>query len=284
MIQKASPIKGKPLVSAVIAAHNEEKYVGKAIQSLIEQAYKPIEIIVVDNSSTDSTYEVMKEFKKKYPQIKILKRTGFQRGPGVAWNLGARHAKGKIIMTYGADLFFGKDYMRDMIKPILRGETIGTMHREEKIANLENIWARAFCIKRATPGKTTKLFSLIRKDSFFKYGPLDPKFGYADDRTIYFKHGIESLLVNAEVWHHNPASFIENWRHDIWVGKSNKKPWIMIVALPLIPIHAIYKTIEHLVRKDFYWKLIFFLPVFYSLKYAGYFVGAVKRLFISEKV
>jgi len=51
----------RPLVSILIPVYNREKLVQKAIESAINQTYKNIEVIVVDNKSTDKTYEVLKE-------------------------------------------------------------------------------------------------------------------------------------------------------------------------------------------------------------------------------
>ena len=140
-IFKGKKIKGKPLVSLIIPAHNEEKYIGKCIRSLLNQKYKPTEIIAVDNSSTDNTWQVIKSFKKE--GVRGIKLVGFQKGPGKAWNAGARVSKGKILMLAIGDFEFGPNYVNDMIKPILEGKTVGTMHRMEKIENVDKIWARA---------------------------------------------------------------------------------------------------------------------------------------------
>lgn len=275
VILKGTKIKGNPLVSVIIPAHNEEKYLGKCINSLLNQKYKPIEIIAVDNSSTDNTWQVIKSFKKKVRPVKL---TGFQKGPGKAWNKGADLAKGKVLMLAIGDFEFGPNYINEMIKPILEGKTIGTMHRTEQIGNIDKIWARAYCKIRTCPTPLGKNFHLIRKDSFFKYGPLDLSLGYADDQTFYKKHQIESFPVISDVWHYNTESLEETWKHDVWIGKSLKNPVRTIIGLPFFPFYAVYKTFNHLVKKDFQWRFIFFLPFFYSMRYLAYFVGAIKKL------
>ncbi|MDD5650157.1 MAG: glycosyltransferase family 2 protein [Candidatus Nanoarchaeia archaeon] len=275
-ILKGKKMSGKPLVSVMVPAHNEEKYLGKCLTSLLNQTYKPIEIIAVDNSSTDKTWEVIQSFKKY--GVKGIKLTGFQMGPGKANNAGAKIAKGKIFMLTIADFEFGPNYISNLIKPILNGETVGTMHHAEKIGNLDKIWARAYTKYRVCAVEKGMIFHLIRRDTFFKYGPLDLSLGYADDQTFFRKHNIESLVVDSDVWHYNTENFKETWNHDVWIGKSMKNPWLVIPVVFVFPAYAIYKTIIHLVKKDFYWKFIFFLPVFYSLRIMGYSYGAVKRL------
>ena len=55
----------KPLVSIVIPAYNHEKYIKETIKSLINQTYKNLELIVIDDGSTDSTFEKLQELKQE---------------------------------------------------------------------------------------------------------------------------------------------------------------------------------------------------------------------------
>jgi len=276
MIKKAKQIKGIPTVSVIICCYNEADVIAKTIESIVKQTYKPIEIIIGDNGSTDNSLDIIKKYKKDIKKIITYKCNN--GSPGRVWNEGTKVSKGQILMFAGGSLVYGKDYINNLIKPILKGETIGTLHNEEKIANLENLWARGFCKERINKTGKGKIFSLIRKDAFFKYSSFDSSLGYADDQTIYRKHGIESIGIDADVWHHNPDTFKKTWRHDVWVGNSFRNPYKTILILPIFYLWACYKTLKHL-KKDFYWKFIFFLPIFYSLRYLGYFIGAFKKIF-----
>ena len=79
------------VISVVIPTYNEEKDIGLCLSSLKEQSYKNLEVIVVDDGSTDKTREIVKKFKK----IKLIE--GEHKGPGFSRNIGARHAKGDIL-------------------------------------------------------------------------------------------------------------------------------------------------------------------------------------------
>jgi glycosyltransferase involved in cell wall biosynthesis len=267
------------LVSSVIAAHNEEADLELCIKSLLKQSHDPLEIIIVENGeSTDKTLEIAKDYAKKYKNIKALSLPGKQRGPGNAWNFGIKDAKGKIIHICGADLRYGKDYVKEGIKSIISGKNKGVVHNHELCANLKNLWARAFFKERPFVDEKGfgKVFTLVDKD-YVKANPFDSRLGYADDQTIYLRDGIMFPGVEVEVYHNNPSSFKQVWAHASWVGKSMKRPLLVIILMPLLPLYAIYKTLKHL-QKDFYLPFIF-LPIYYSMRYIAYFKEAIKKIF-----
>ena len=55
----------KPIVTVIIASYNNEKFIKKCLNSVLNQTHKKIEIIVVDDCSTDNSIQVLKKFKKK---------------------------------------------------------------------------------------------------------------------------------------------------------------------------------------------------------------------------
>ena len=68
--------KSNPLVSVVIPVHNGEKYIKESIDSCLNQTYKNIEIIVVDDKSEDRTLEILKEYGQKLTVIPVEKQNG----------------------------------------------------------------------------------------------------------------------------------------------------------------------------------------------------------------
>jgi cellulose synthase/poly-beta-1,6-N-acetylglucosamine synthase-like glycosyltransferase len=100
----------KPLVSVVIAAHNEEFTIARTLDSVRKSSYRKLEIIIVDDGSTDNTKKVVREYIKKYPKANIkLMYKQKNVGKGQALNHGMRNgAKGELIMTLDADSLLGK--------------------------------------------------------------------------------------------------------------------------------------------------------------------------------
>jgi glycosyltransferase involved in cell wall biosynthesis len=87
-----------PAISVVIPVFNCEKYVAEAVDSLLAQNYPNLEVIAVNDGSTDNTLAVLEKF-----QGKITVLTQQNRGPAVARNAGLRLAKGELLGLLDAD-------------------------------------------------------------------------------------------------------------------------------------------------------------------------------------
>ncbi|MEK6844989.1 MAG: glycosyltransferase family A protein, partial [Nanoarchaeota archaeon] len=84
----------KPLISVIISAYNAEKKIEKCILALLNQTYNPIEIIIVDDGSTDRTKKIIQKFLGD-KRIFLLEQK--RNGPGAAKNLASKKANGKIL-------------------------------------------------------------------------------------------------------------------------------------------------------------------------------------------
>ncbi|MHA7108844.1 glycosyltransferase [Sunxiuqinia elliptica] len=84
------------LVSIIITTHNREKLLKRAILSAINQTYQYIEIIIVDDGSSDNTREIVLDFCKKFNNIKYIKHD-IPKGANCARNTGIKIAKGVFI-------------------------------------------------------------------------------------------------------------------------------------------------------------------------------------------
>jgi glycosyltransferase involved in cell wall biosynthesis len=85
-----------PLVSVVMATYNRAKLLKRSLDSLVNQTYTNIEIIVVNDASTDNTSDVLAEYVAKYSFIKSID-SATNLGPSAARNLGVQHTSGPYI-------------------------------------------------------------------------------------------------------------------------------------------------------------------------------------------
>lgn len=91
----------KDLVSTIIPVHNRPDLVVDAINSVLAQTYRPIEIIIVDDGSTDNTLSVLQSLAETHPEIKTFSQS--KAGPGVARELGRQNAEGEFIQYLDSD-------------------------------------------------------------------------------------------------------------------------------------------------------------------------------------
>lgn len=89
------------LISIIVPIYNAEKYISRCIDSLLNQTYKNIEIILINDGSQDNTYDIIKEYEAKYDFIFCIHTEN--KGVSHARNLGMKKAKGRYITFVDAD-------------------------------------------------------------------------------------------------------------------------------------------------------------------------------------
>ncbi len=105
------------MISVIVPVYNVEKYLDKCIESIVNQTYKDLEIILVDDGSTDSSPKICDEFADKDERIKVIhKQNG---GVSSARNIGLEHAKGDFIGFVDSD-----DYIDSNMYELLLNDLI----------------------------------------------------------------------------------------------------------------------------------------------------------------
>lgn len=102
-------------ISAIITAHNTEQYIVKCLNSVVNQTLSEFEVIVVDDASTDHTYELVSEFAEKYNTVVPL-RLKNSLGPGGARNRALEIAKGEYVAFIDSDDWIDLNYFEKMYK------------------------------------------------------------------------------------------------------------------------------------------------------------------------
>ena len=101
-------------LSIIIPVYNVEEYLSECLDSILGQKYKDLEIILIDNNSTDDSLKLAKTYKKKHPKlIKVLKCETW--GAAAARNLGVKKAKGKYIWFIDSDDYIEKGAIKKLI-------------------------------------------------------------------------------------------------------------------------------------------------------------------------
>lgn len=101
-------------VTVLVAAYNAEKYLEACLDSLVNQTLKDIQIVCIDDASTDSTPEILNKYASQDSRIKILQRKE-NAGQAVARNMGIEVADGDYITMLDADDWFGADALEKAV-------------------------------------------------------------------------------------------------------------------------------------------------------------------------
>lgn len=107
-------VAGLPCVSVVVAAYNADRTVGDCVDSLLAQTYPKdkVEVLVVDNGSTDGTEAVLRTYDGR---IEVLHER--KRGPAAARNIGLGAAQGELVAFTDADCVADADWLRRIVEP-----------------------------------------------------------------------------------------------------------------------------------------------------------------------
>ena len=120
--------KAMPLVSIAMATYNGEKYLSKQIDSLVNQSYKNIEIVVVDDCSSDDTINILETYEKNFPFIHIHKQPS-NNGVTKTFNNAINLCKGKYIATCDQDDIWELNKIEILVNAIEEGKE-DAVHQE----------------------------------------------------------------------------------------------------------------------------------------------------------
>lgn len=99
-----------PFASVVVTVRNEARHIADLLDSLVVQE-PPLEVIVIDAESTDPTRDIVKDYSKRYPFIRLLENGGTR---GAARNMGVREAEGDIVAFIDGDCIANPFWLRQM--------------------------------------------------------------------------------------------------------------------------------------------------------------------------
>ena len=127
----------EPLVSILIPVYNREKIVKRALESALNQTYKNIEIICVDNNSTDNTYSVLEEYAMKDERVKIY-RQNENVGPVRNWLTCLSNSSGDFIKFLWSDDEITCDCIEKLLNPLIQDFDIGFSYSKVNIIFNDN--------------------------------------------------------------------------------------------------------------------------------------------------
>lgn len=187
----------KVKVSIIIPVYNAEKYLRECIESALNQTYKEIEIIAIDDGSTDSSLRILEEYSNK---IEIISK--MNGGTASAMNVGIKKMNGDWFKWLSADDLLYPNAIKDLVDVTKKLENMENciLYSNYDIINANGEVIRQFI----EPDYNTKNFfelntilldhyignattSLIHKSAFVRFGMFDEKVGFAEDYELWLR-------------------------------------------------------------------------------------------------
>lgn len=184
-------------VSIIIPVYNAAKYLAQCLDSVIDQTIKSKEIIVINDGSTDNSYEILKAYKKKFPKLIVINHKN--SGASESRNAGLKMAKGEYVGFVDSDDFIKLTMFEKMYKVAVRDnsnivicnyilynsnghqQTVKEFDKDGCLDKLEAL--RKFLLNEIKAYSCNKLF---KRELFTQSNILFPDFKVCEDTPVVF--------------------------------------------------------------------------------------------------
>ena len=172
MMENTDPqVNESPKVSIIMPCYNAEDGVKTAIESLLSQTWQNIELLLVDDHSTDNTLQVLQSYAEKDSRIKVF-QTPQNSGPYIARNIALQHAAGEFVTVNDADDWSHEKKIETQVRHLLANpEIIANTSAHARLTEDIHIY------RRGTPGRY--IFPNM-SSIMFRRKPVLEKIGYWD--------------------------------------------------------------------------------------------------------
>jgi len=135
-----------PKVSVLVPAYNEARVIQRTIQSLLDQAYDHLEVLVIDDGSSDDTSAVAR-LASNDPRLRVLSQAN--AGKATALNFGIAQATGDVLVVIDADTLLEPNAIRYLVQP-LADDRVGAVAGNAKVGNRVNLVTRWQAVEYVT--------------------------------------------------------------------------------------------------------------------------------------
>lgn len=129
---------GNGLITVVVPIYNVERYLNRCIESIVNQTYKELEILLIDDGSPDQCPQMCDEWAKKDCRIRVIHK--LNEGLGIARNVGIEHASGEYICFFDSDDYIADDLVEKAYRKICQEEADIVIYGSVTACTKDNIF------------------------------------------------------------------------------------------------------------------------------------------------
>ncbi len=225
-----------PQVSIIVPIYNKEKYLSRCIDSIINQTLKDLEIILVDDGSTDTSVCILDEYKKTDSRITVIRKVN--GGASSARNEGLKIANGEYVMFIDADDWIDLDYceyilnqakksgadivrtgFEEILEEGVRGDTFKVILKDQDIITKEEI-AYNFAFRKPICGS---VFGKLYKREVIKDLKFDNNLKFAEDIKFYISAILKAESVS--IRNNNGYKYFRN-NFSVTISDKSTRVWL----------------------------------------------------------
>lgn len=246
------------LISVIIPSYNSGKYLEKALKSVIKQSYKNLEIIIINDGSTDNTEEIVKNWQKKDKRIRYLEHKK-NLGLSAARNNAIKIAKGEYFalldaddvwlaqkieiqlqkaLRENADLVFSNWYFWEPEKEILK------IFSSTPIKKFENLFY--LFIKKNLGSPST---ALIKKSNLAKIGLFNENLKSSEDYDLWLRFILNGMKI---VFCEEPLAYIRQHSNQMSHNLYRMRITRLLIFKEIIKTHPIFLIKYPILTKKFF--------------------------------
>lgn len=195
------PMRDRPLISVIVPSFNQGVYIRSTIESCLSQDYRPLEIVIVDGASTDSTLEILKAC-APHPEVRWLSEP--DSGPVAAVNKGLALSRGQIGLIQSADDVSAPGAFRTVADMFRRFPDAGLIYSDAEVMDgfgtvRQRVKTGGYSLRGLLARRTgvPQPCAFFRMELALQLGGWDERFAYCPDTDLWFRMALSARVVKA---------------------------------------------------------------------------------------
>jgi len=233
----------KPLVSIVIPSYNQAAYLEEAIQSVLAQSYKPIELLLIDGGSEDGSLEIIRRYKKEFAYWQSQP----DKGQTDAINQGLNRATGKYQAWLNADDRLLPNAVEEAVDFLEGHVDLGLVYGQADFINASGKVIGEFPAAQTDYARLMRGYVHVPQQAAFwrgvlwkQVGPLDPSLYFAMDYDLWVRlAAVSEIKYVPRKWGqfrlHGGSKTMSNdfraWEDMLSIQRREGGPWLSIMRI-----------------------------------------------------